>query len=75
LRRPGFTAVVDAGVQMSVDHSNRRNAAKASRDSGFVIVIADIKHPEWRFQTRDDKFCEKWNEILNQMNEGWLPRT
>ena len=47
---------------------------EAHQKSGFFITTSDIDHPRWHFQTMDVGVCEKWQEILNQMSEGTLPR-
>ncbi len=64
----------DIGTQLQVGSANQDARAKAFRDSGFTIVTADIDHPEWRFQTDDERVLKRWMEILTQMNEGRLPR-
>lgn len=49
---------------------------KTARNSGLTLQVADIEKPTWFFPTgfnaSGKKVCERWMEILKQIDEGSL---
>ena len=41
-----------------------------SNESGFFLQIADEHYPELQFRTNDTTILKRWNEIMNEINEG-----
>jgi len=56
----------------SVNHIyyNMRSAGMAAAASGFALRVSSIEAPSWQFTTSDQRICEKWMEICNQLNEN-----
>ncbi len=63
------TSSTDMRVTTQVLNHNVASAYRAARNSGFTLQIASIEAPTWTFTTSDVRVCERWMEILSQVNE------
>jgi hypothetical protein len=51
-------------------------AAKQAANTGFVLRVKDIEHPEWFISMHSSNDRARWMEIFNQaINEGGLAKT
>lgn len=75
----GYSEVKIYGGQPGTNHSasmdNARAEAEARKASGIFITVADVGKPVWQFTTTDKTVCERWMEILRQVNEKMLAAT
>ncbi|CAO4173263.1 DUF4755 domain-containing protein [Methylorubrum populi] len=63
------TSSTDMRVTSQVLSHNLVNAYRSARNSGVTLQVASITSPRWTFTTSDVHVCERWMEILSQVDE------
>lgn len=63
------TSSIDSQVLTHVTSHNLASAYRAAKSSGFTLQVASIDRPTWKFTTSDVPVCERWMEILSQVDE------
>lgn len=63
------TSSTDFRVTTHVLNHNVVSAYRAAKNSGFTLQIASIEAPTLTFTTSDVRICDRWMEILAQVDE------
>lgn len=63
------TSSTNLTVTSHVLAQNLASAYDAARSNGLTVQVASIDSPTWRFTTSDVRTCERWMEILAQVDE------
>lgn len=63
------TSSLDNRVTSQMLNYNLSNAYRAATNSGFTVQVASIDCPTLKFTTSNVQVCERWMEILSQVDE------